>query len=238
MLIYGKNVVKEALLSTFNIQKISIEDNKEFDPRIREIEFLANKREIPIVKLSRGEIAKIAKLDKFQSVTCEIDFQEAKLKDILSREKRNSFIFIFSSSDEHNVGAIIRTAECMGLSGVILPNDIKVTPTVVKTSAGSIFHIPVIHENVFQTIKDLKREGFNIIGIERDGTSITDAKISFNNLFIIGGEDKSLTQQTQNLCNQILEIPQFGKVNSLNMSVACGMVLFEYARQNIAELNS
>src|SRR5690606_33574111 len=94
-----------------------------------------------------------------------------------------------------------------------------------------LFHIPIIQESIFNTLTTCKKNGFFVYGIERDGNIYTKTDLTGNALFIIGGEDKSLSEQVRKKCDAILEIPQFGKVNSLNMSVATSIVLFERVRQ-------
>ena len=238
MVAYGRNTVFEALKSDFEVKDIYFQEQIHQDEKISQIMKLARERDIKPQFVSQKQLSKIAKSDEHQGVICSIQFHDYKLREILNRDNLNSFVYISEATFEHNIGAIIRTAECAGLSGVIIPNNINITSTVAKISTGALFHIPIIQMSIFQTIKELQKNGFNIVGIERNGTKFTEVTLPKNNLFIIGGEDKSLSDQVRNESDIIIEIPQFGKVNSLNMSVATGVIIFEYVRQNYSELSS
>jgi len=236
MLAYGRNCIIEALKSDFEIKEVFFQDGIKIDEKINLIQQLSKQRNISITYLPQRKLSQFLKTQEHQGVGANVQYIESKLREVLRKltspnSEDNSFIYISEATYEHNIGAIIRTSECAGLAGVIVPNDINITATIAKISTGALFHIPVIKLSIFQTIKELKDNAFNIVGIEREGTPLQDAKLTGNNLFIIGGEDKSLTKQIRELCDQIVEIPQFGKVNSLNMSVASGIMIYEYIRQ-------
>ncbi len=238
MVTYGRNTVLEALKSDFEIKEIYFQEHINNDEKISQMMKLIRKKDIKTKFTSLKELRKITKTDEHQGVVAIVQFHDWKLREILNRDDVNSFVYISEATYEHNIGAIIRTAECAGLSGVIIPNNINITATVAKISTGALFHIPIIQASIFQVIKELKKNGFNIVGIERNGTNFTEVTLPKNNLFIIGGEDKSLSDQVRSESDVIIEIPQFGKVNSLNMSVATGVILFEYVRQNYSELSN
>lgn len=233
MYIYGRNVLIEALKSSFSIQQIDLESNIKQEGKIQEIINLAKKQNIKVEFVDKRQLSYRADSQEHQGVGAYIDFKLHNLKDILSKEENlhKSYIYISEATYEHNVGAIIRTAECAGLGGVIIPNDVKITPTVIKISAGAAFHIPIVNLAIYQAIKEFKDKSFDIIGIERDGDSLFNSRINQPALLIIGGEDKSLTDNIRERCNKIIEIPQVGKVNSLNMSVAAGIIIYEHLRQ-------
>src|SRR5260221_13168080 len=237
MLAYGRNTVTEALKSNFKVREVFLEANINQDPKIANITKLAEDSGVRVSFANIKVLNKLAHSDEHQGVACDIEFHEKKLKEVLTPEA-NSFIYISEATFEQNIGAIIRTAECAGISGVIIPNSMSITPTIAKISTGAVFHIPIIKSAIYPTIKEFKNSFYQIIGIERNGESITSATLPLSCLFLIGGEDKSLSDGVRKECDKIIEIPQFGHVNSLNMSVASAIVIYEFVRQNIDSLQS
>jgi 23S rRNA (guanosine2251-2'-O)-methyltransferase len=234
MIFYGRNSVDEALNSTLhNPRQVYLQEDINENAKIQRILIEAQDKKIPIKKLPRTEITRLCKSDDHQGVAIDLEFKESNLKDLLQSSKPGSIklIYIYSATYEHNIGAISRSAEVAGLSGVVVPKTASITPTVAKTSAGAIFHIPIIKLPIFNAIKLCKSFGLQVIGIERDGENYYTADLTGDTLFIIGGEDKGLPDQIREKCDQIVEIPQFGKVNSLNMSVAASIIFFEKNRQ-------
>lgn len=233
MIIYGRNVLIEALKSDFLFEEIYFETNLKQEGKIDEIVALAKRRGIKIELLDKRKLSKLSNSEEHQGVAAKIDFHLTSLNELFEDHKNlnKSYIYISEATFEHNVGAIIRTAECAGLGGVIIPNDIEITSTVIKISTGAAFHIPIIGLNIYQAVKDFKDNGFEIIGIERDGQNLFNSDMKNPALLIIGGEDKSLSTNLRERCDKIIEIPQAGKVNSLNMSVAAGIVIFQHINQ-------
>lgn len=236
MIFYGRNIVVEALKSKHNVLTVGLQKDIDNNEKIQQLISLAKSLNISIKYLERKEISKITNSEEHQGVYCDVRFNESKLKEIVDPEKNQSFVYISTATFEHNIGAIARSAEVSGVTGVIIPTNADISPTVAKTSAGAIFHIPIIKLSIFNAIKMFKDNGFFIAGIERDGIKYYDNDLTSNILFIIGGEDKSLSDPIREKCDMILEIPQFGKVNSLNMSVAASIIFFERNRQ-IAKSN-
>jgi 23S rRNA (guanosine2251-2'-O)-methyltransferase len=235
MLIYGRNTVIEALKSQFPLESILLQDTLKNEGKISEILSLARKKGVRINSYPLHVLSKELKSEEHQGVGAKVEFSTYKLKTLLSSNSElNSFICIPESTYEQNVGAIIRTAECAGFSGVILNPKIAITPTVAKVSTGAVFHIPIIKESVFQVIKTLRDASFKIVGIERGGELIYNENLEGNILLIIGGEDKSLTPPIIKNCDALVELPQFGTINSLNMSVAAGITIYEVVRQNLS----
>ncbi|MDQ6985361.1 MAG: 23S rRNA (guanosine(2251)-2'-O)-methyltransferase RlmB [Candidatus Dojkabacteria bacterium] len=231
MIFYGRNVVKEALTSKFKSHKLYIQNNINKDNKISEIIALAKSRAIHVEDINPKKLSKLTNSNEHQGIAIEIDYSVEKLSSINIPDFNDSFIYISDVTYEHNIGAIIRSAECSGLKGVIIPNNTNITGTVAKISTGALFHIPVYREAIFNSIKFFKDLGFKIVGIERDGEKYFESDLSGNNLLIIGGEDKSLSDRVRKKSDLIVEIPQFGKVNSLNMSVAASIIMFDRVRQ-------
>jgi 23S rRNA (guanosine2251-2'-O)-methyltransferase len=212
-------------------QTSNLEDTS--SDKIELIHKLARDRAIDIEYISHNEVARLAKSDEHQGVACKMEFQTTSLKSYLDNKDNlaKSMIYISEATYEHNVGAIIRSAECAGIGAVIIPNTIQVTSTIAKISTGALFYIPIIQEPIFQAIKVAKSYGIQITGIEREGKTYYKEDLNIPTLFIIGGEDKSLSDTVRKECDTILEIPQYGQINSLNMSVASSIIMFESARQ-------
>ncbi len=237
MIIYGRNTIIEALNSSHNCEELFLQSDIHLDSKIETIKSLAQKQDIAIRTLSSKELKKLANSEETQGVALKVTFRENSLRDILPSAK-NAFIYISDATYEHNVGAIIRTAECAGFAGVIIPSDIKITPIIAKISTGAVFNIPIIRNPIFNTIKTFKDNGYFVFGIERGGSNIFETTTPLTSLFIIGSEDKGLSAPVIEKCDGLLEIPQFGKVNSLNMSVASAIVMYNYLRENYKEIKS
>lgn len=237
MVIYGRNSVLEGLKSNFRPIFFAIQKGIRIDDKLQQIINECKARKIEIKEMSSQEIDKLTSTEDNQGVGLKIDFQTQKLKTSLEKRLDYSYLYITESFFTHNIGAIARTAEVAGLGGVIIPPNIDITPAMVKTSAGALMHIPVIKESLFNCIKLFRAKGFLIFGIERQGTKYFEANLAEPSLFIIGGENKSLTNAVRDKCDQILEIPQFGKVNSLNMSVASSLIIYEQVRQRLSQTN-
>lgn len=237
MIVYGRNTVTEALNSSHKSEELFLQSDIKADYKIETIINLANTHNIKITKVSLKELKRIANSDESQGVALKINFTESNLKELINDSKK-AFIYISDATYEHNVGAIIRTAECAGFGGVIIPSDIKLTPTVAKISAGAIFNIPIARVSIFTAIKTFKDEGYFVFGIERGGKNLYESTTPLNSLFIIGSEDKGLSANVIEKCDETIEIPQFGKVNSLNMSVASAIVIYNYIGQNYKDITN
>jgi len=138
--------------------------------------------------------------------------------------------------DPHNLGAIIRTAQAAGASAVIVPDRraAGVTETVAKAAAGALEHLPVVRVgNVNQALEDLKRRGFWIYGLDERGDQLyTQADYAAPTVFVLGGEGRGLHELVKKHCDGLVRIPMAGAIASLNVSVAAGVVLFEWLRRN------
>lgn len=236
MIFYGRNVVYEALRSSHPIKGLMVDSSLRNDQNQKIIEILhkAGEKNIPVSYIPRKQLEKNSGSDDTQGIAVDLVLSQFNLKKDLknhSSERKRRYMYISTSTFEHNVGAIIRTAESAGMSGVIVPRDLDLSSIVAKTSAGAIFNIKIYKESIYNTIKLFKLENIEIYGIERGGELYTSKDLNKDSLFIIGGEDKSLSGNLIGKIDGVLSIPQFGKVNSLNMSVAAAVVMFEQVRQ-------
>lgn len=230
MKIEGRNPVIESLRSNKTINKVYIQNNINIDEKIREIINTSKNKNIELSWVNKGVLDKLSETKSHQGVIADVEYNlNLRLEDLISFDRTIRFIYIRDAHHTHNIGAIIRTAECAGYDAVILPPKIKITPDIIRASMGATEHIPILHYSLFQLIKDLKKQNFSIFAIERSDKAKDYSKLIYDESFllIIGGEDKSLTPEIFERCDNTLMIPMYGKVNSLNMSVAAAIVIFK-----------
>lgn len=224
MLIYGRNVAYEALTKKQKIKKAYIAEG--FSER--DIMFGITSNHIPYKVLERRRMDKMVD-GVHQGIIFEVeDYKYATLDDII---KEDALIVILDHiEDPHNFGAIIRTCEAAGVNGIIIPKDrsASVNGTVIKTSVGAINNMQIVEvTNLVNTIKDLKEEGFWIVGTDMEGTPYTDIDYKGKTAIVIGNEGSGMSRLVSENCDFIATIPMIGKINSLNASVAAGIVIFE-----------
>lgn len=233
MYIYGKNVVREKLNTDDKIVKAYISNKfKEQD--------IIDKLKAKKVKLNFVDNNILdKKVDGLhQGIILEIDdVKTYTLEEFLTSIKNVTnprIVMLDHLEDPHNFGAIIRTSEALGIDGIIIPSDrsVGITPTVIKTSAGAIEYIKIIRvSNLQVAIKKLKENNFWIIGTDMEGTDYTKIDYNMPVCLIIGNEGKGMSKVIRNNCDFIATIPMTGKINSLNASVSCGIILSQIVRQ-------
>ena len=225
MYIYGKNVAKEYLKKEEKIEKGYIYDTLSDKLIISAL----HKKKIPIKFLSKIELDKLVKGNHQGIILSVPSYKYANIEDIIKKE--DSLIIILDHlEDPHNFGAIIRTCEAAKVDGIIIPKDrsVDVNSTVVKISTGAIDNVKICQvTNLNKTIKDLKNKGFWIVGTDMMGTNYYDIDYSGKTAIIIGNEGKGMSRIVKESCDFIASIPMKGTVNSLNASVATGIVVFE-----------
>ena len=164
------------------------------------------------------------------------EYQYYDLDNIISSDNDSLVVMLDGLEDPHNLGAIIRTCEISGVSGVIIPKNrsVKVTPTVEKVSTGATRYVKVAQvTNLVNTIEKLKEKGYWIVGAEAGSASTNYWKVDYQMkvCLIIGSEGKGISRLVKEKCDYLVEIPMWGKVNSLNASVSCGILIYEIRRQ-------
>ncbi len=235
MLIYGKNSVFEAIKSKKNIEEIFIRKGLENDPKIKG---LISSRKFRVSLLSSDELNKLTNQERNQGIACQIsDFKYCSVEDIIKNKKgKNLMLFILDSiEDPHNLGSIIRVAECLNIDGIIIPKNrsVKVNETVYKTSAGAVNNVKIaMVPNINYTIDILKDNFINIVSTAMNGENIYTSKISGDVAIVIGNEGAGIHSLTLKKSDKIVTIPMEGKINSLNASVATGIVAYEIYRKN------
>lgn len=232
MLIPGRNPTIEALKSQYRTVKILLQQDINQDKKIEEIFHLAKQKGIKIEEISRKKLDKLAQNDPHQGVIIDVSFEPQKLTTELLEDNPGLYLYVREAQYEHNLGAIIRTAEVAGVKGIILPPKQEITPTVARISMGALFHLPIFQHSLFPAMKLFQKSAYSVWGLERGGKNIYEIDLPENLLILVGGEDRGISQEVAGKCDGLLTIPQFGKVNSLNMSVAAGVAIYEYVRQN------
>jgi len=237
--IYGIRAVIEAINSSKDIDKVFIQTGLK-GKLIRQLESLIRKNKInfsyvPIQKLDRlskknhqGVVARIAPI-KFYTID--------SFSEVLEKSK-NPFVLILDQiNDVRNFGAIIRTAEISGVDGIIIQNSSSapINSDTIKTSAGAIFNIPICKVNhIKDAIYHLQSLNISIISAsEKSDKNIYDVDLKGPLAIIMGSEQKGISKSVINLSNESVKLPMYGKIESLNVSVACGIFLYEAVRQRI-----
>lgn len=229
MYIYGKNVAREKLRSGEEILKIYLSRNFHDE----EIFDLIREKKIRTTFLDSKVMDK--KVDgHHQGIILETsEVKTYSLDNFLESIHDNDkslVVMLDHLEDPHNFGAIIRTAEALGVDSIIIPNDRSVTvnSTVVKTSAGAISYMKIVRvANLGSAISKLKKNGFWVVGTDMDGEDYSKIDYSSRICLVIGNEGKGISNVVRKNCDFIASIPMSGKINSLNASVSCGIVLSE-----------
>ena len=238
-LIEGRNAVTEALRSGAAIDKIYIARG-ETDAALGHIASTARNRGIVVVEADRRKLDGMSRTKSHQGVVAVAAVREyAGVDDILNaaRERGEAPLIVVCDelSDPHNLGAVIRTAECAGAHGVIIPKrrSAGLTAIVAKTSAGAVSYLPVARvPNLTAALKDLKARGLWVYGTAAEGaTSLYDADWKRPAAIVIGSEGDGLGRLVREQCDFLVSIPMKGKINSLNASAAAAVVLYEAVRQ-------
>lgn len=244
MLVIGRNPVIETIkFSPDTINKIILLDSVS-DSKIKFIELESKTHNIKIERLSKKEFEKILSVkDKSdgisQGVIAEVkEFEYSNTSEILkavSEKPCSAIIILDEIQDPHNFGAIVRTAVCTDVDGIIISekNSVKVNHTVIKTSSGATNFIKISKEqNIYKTIGLLKASGFIVIGTSLN-TKLNLYQTKFDNkiTIIFGNEEKGIRKNILKLCDIVVNIPIGKKINSLNVSVSAGVILYELFRQ-------
>ena len=236
--IEGRNAVLEAFRSGKTIDKLFVQDGCKDGP-ILSITREARKHDTLIKYVPRERLDQLSETGKHQGVIAyAAAYEYAEVEDILknARDKgEEPFIFLLDNiEDPHNLGAILRTAECTGAHGVIIPKrrSAGLTYTVGKASAGALEYVPVARvSNLAAALEDLKKRGLWIYGADMEGTPWCEAELTGPAALVIGSEGAGIGRLVKEKCDVILSLPMRGKINSLNASVAAGVLMYEFMRQ-------
>ena len=236
--IEGRNAVIEAFRSGRTIDKLYILDGCQDGPVIT-IKREAKKRDTMVKYVPRERLDQMSDTGKHQGVIAvAAAYEYAEVEDILTaaREKGEApFLFLLDNiEDPHNLGAIIRTANLAGAHGVIIPKNraVGLTATVARTSAGALNYTPVARvTNLAKTIEDLKKEGLWFVCADMDGTVMYQLNLKGPIGLVIGSEGQGVGRLVKEKCDMTAAIPMKGDIDSLNASVAAGVLAYEIVRQ-------
>ena len=234
MIIYGRRSIKEALQNNLDIQKVFVKKNAK---NLEKIIFELNRKKIPI---SFVPLVKLDKLTKgnHQGVVCQVSPIKTKSLEDLDEFLQNSTIvkilILDGVTDTRNFGSIIRNAECFGVDGIIISKtgSAPINDEVVKTSSGAIFNIQIFKvDHLIDAILILKDQKFTILGAdEKSMKSLTEIKIEKKTAIILGSEGKGISYSVLKNCDERFKIPITGKIESLNVAVASGIILYAISK--------
>ena len=236
--IYGRNPVMELLKNGRAIDKLYVQKG-ELKGSIGKILSLAKDNGIIVQRVEREKLDSLSKGEVHQGVvafTAQFEYKTVEDGFKLAQEKGEDpfFVILDGIEDTHNLGAIIRTAECAGAHAVIIPKrrSAMVNETVYKASAGAVDNMNIVHvTNLNQTIKDLKDRNVWVYGLDMDGEKYTKANLTGALALVVGSEGKGLSELVKKNCDAIISLPMFGKTNSLNASNAAAIAMYEVLRQ-------
>jgi 23S rRNA (guanosine2251-2'-O)-methyltransferase len=239
-IIYGVNPVKETLLvNKTDIEKIILAKGRK-GRDIKEILEIAAHRNILIEYSDRESINKIADSRTHQGIICICkDYTYAGVDEIIAhchQSLTDSLIIILDGiTDPHNLGSIIRTGHCFGVNGIVIPENraAHITPTVVKVSAGATQHVLIAKViNISRTLEHLKDKGFWIYGADASADQdIQSLDYKRHIGLVLGGEAKGIRPLVMKKCDALFSIRMFGNIDSLNVSVTAGIIMYEMSRQ-------
>ena len=237
--IEGRNSVRELLSSNKDINKIFIQKGEKHGS-INEIISIAKQKTVVIVEVDKAKLDNMSQTKNHQGVIAIVPpFEYCEVEDILKIAKDKNeepFIIILDEiEDPHNLGSIIRTAECCGVHGIIIPKRraVQVNSTVLKTSAGAVEHISIARvNNINDTIAYLKENDVWIYGTDMQAKTLyNEQNYSGGVAIVIGNEGKGMSRLVKENCDILIKIPMKGKINSLNASVSAGIVMYEVFNQ-------
>lgn len=239
--IEGRNVVMEAILSGRAINSIYVKKGEKHGS-IFEILNAAKKAGIPVKQLDPEVFLAMAKTRGHQGVIAVVSPVEyCDVEDILeyaAQKKETPFIMILNElTDPQNLGSILRTADCLGVHGVIISKHraCGITPTVAKVSAGAVEYVKIARvTNINSAIRDLKQKGLWIMGADAQGKACYETDLTGPIALVIGGEDKGLGKLVKESCDMLIKIPMAGHINSLNAAVATSILGYEIMRQRLS----
>ena len=227
----GRNPIREALKSQRDIEKLLVQKG-ELTGSARQIVQMALEAHIPVQKVEKSRLDELARnhqgLVAFASA-----YAYARVEDMLnlaSERGEDPFLVILDGvTDPHNLGAIIRSAECAGAHGVIVRErrGVGLTPAAVKASAGAVEHVKVARvNNLNRLIEELKQRGVWVYGLAMDGEDYEQVDFSGGVALVVGSEGSGISRLTADLCDREVSLPMRGKLDSLNASVAAGIVMY------------
>ena len=238
--IIGRNAVLEAFRSGKTIDKLHILDGCQDEP-IKSILREARKQDTMVKYVSKEKLDSLSEHGRHQGVVAiAAAYEYAQMEDLFQKAEEKGeapfFVLCDEIEDPHNLGAIIRTSNLAGAHGVIIPKRraVGLTGTVAKVSAGALYHTPVVRvTNLARTIEELKKQGMWFVCGDMDGQQMYDLDLTGSIGLVIGNEGNGVSHLVREKCDFVASIPMRGDIDSLNASVAAGVLAFEIVRQRI-----
>ena len=233
MIVEGKNAVKELIKAGRTIDKICVQKG---DKMAEALALSAKERGAKAVFCSKENMDKLSPSGKHQGVVAyTTDFTYSDMDEILAGEEGTRLIVILDGvEDPHNLGSILRSAECLGAAGVVIGKHraVAVNDTVIKTACGAAEYVKVARvTNINDVIRDLKDMFFKVYAMDMDGKDISSADLSGDVALVLGAEGSGVSALTKKLSDGTVRIPMTGEISSMNVSVAAGIGMYEYTRQ-------
>lgn len=233
--IYSRNAVYETLRARRReVFRLEIADNVQVKGKMADILALASQRKIPVAKVKRAQLDRIH--ENNQGIVAEVSaYPYNDLLEILDHARERNeppFVLLLDSlNDPQNFGALIRTAEAVGVHGVVIPlaHTVEVTPAVVNASSGASEHLRIARSNLAQAIDALKEENVWVVGLDQDGETVgakTKRHLTGAVAVVVGSEGEGIRQLTRAKCDIVLKLPMRGQIESLNAAVAGSVALY------------
>ena len=240
LIIEGRNPVREAFRAGRTIDRLYVQDGLKDGPVLALVS-KARKSDVIVTFVSKERLDEMSETGKHQGVVAQCAaYAYAEVEDLLERAREKGeapFLFLLDDiEDPHNLGAIIRSANLMGAHGVIIPKRraVGLTATVAKASAGALNYTPVARvANLSQTIEQLKKEGMWFVCADMDGELMYDLNLTGPIGVVIGNEGSGVSRLVKEKCDFTARIPMNGDIDSLNASVAAGVLGYEIVRQRM-----
>ena len=237
-IIYGIRPIVEAIRANVKIEKIWLLKNKK-NRLFKEVEDYAFKKNIDLIFTSNKKIDKLSKKNHQGAAALISPIEYFKLETLLKKninKKKQVYLLLDGITDVRNFGAIFRNSLATGVNGIIVPesNSASINSDTIKASAGAIFYIPISKVNhLNDSIYELKSRGFEVVGLEETSSkNIFDERFNKKTVLILGSEGKGINKSTLKVVDRRVSIPMEGNINSLNVSVACGISLYHITRNN------
>lgn len=235
----GVNSIMEALKGRRRVHKIFIQEGRQ-GKKIEELLGLARRKGVFIQEIEKERLNQMYRTGNHHGIIAQVDsYEYSSIEEVLEsaalKGESPLLVILDGLEDPQNLGSIIRTAECAGAHGIIIPrhNSVEITEGVARASAGAVEHMHIIREtNLVNTMKYLKQQGFWIIGADMSATNdYFNTTIPSPAALVIGGEGKGMRRLVKENCDILVKIPMAGSINSLNASVSAALLIYEVIRQ-------
>lgn len=234
----GRNPVIEALQRRRRaVRLIRLDEGAQPDPKLDRLLSLARDLKVPVERVPRRLLDRLAGGDVHNGVVADAEplpqHSVNSLLDELADATDPFLVMVDELSYEHNLGAILRSCLGAGVNGLITPTrrTVSMSPVVARVSMGAVEEVPVVHEGLSSALKRCKKAGLKVVGADMDGRPYHEVDLTGPLLILLGGESKGLTEPLRKRCDEIVSVPLLGGLESLNVSVTAGVLLYERTRQ-------